>query len=85
MCDNIVIGNYGGRNSAFLIQNMFPISEKYILREHTINGKTVPIDKKLQSSIINKAKHCLKLYQEGRKVFFTDVKKIYTIMINDNH
>ena len=30
-CDTIVIGNYRGRDHAFLIQNMFPITPKYIL------------------------------------------------------
>lgn len=38
-CDTIVIGNYKGRDHAFLIQNMFPIIPKYIDHIDIVNGK----------------------------------------------
>lgn len=37
-CDTIVIGNYRNRDTAFLLQNMFPITEKYIDHIDTANG-----------------------------------------------
>ena len=30
ICDTIIIGKYKNREQAFLLQNMFPVTEKYI-------------------------------------------------------
>lgn len=37
VCDTIVIGKYRGIEAAFLIQNIFPITEKYI--DHIYSAK----------------------------------------------
>ncbi len=84
-CDSIVIGKYGPKKSAFLIQNMFPVLDKYITNEHTFKGQTVKIENKLINNILNKAYHCLNMYQKGVNMFFTDIKKIYTVMRNEIH
>lgn len=46
-CNTIVIGRFGGRESAFLIQNAFPIKEKYLDHIHTIEGNAIKVHKKL--------------------------------------
>jgi len=44
-CDTIVIGNYRGREHAFLIQNMFPTLEKYIEQEYKKAGISIKVPK----------------------------------------
>lgn len=79
-CNTIVIGNFGGKSNAFLIQNMFPIIEKYVDHEHTIDGLSVNIHNSLSETIINNAKDILSLYRHGYNFIFPDVKKIYQLM-----
>lgn len=82
-CNTIVIGNFGGKDSAFLIQNMFPIIEKYVDHEHTIGGASVNIHQALSKNIISNAKEVLSLYHSNRNLMFPDVEKIYDIMKNE--
>jgi hypothetical protein len=42
-CDTIVLGKLLGRNCAFLIQNMFPITETYIKEEYIQKSNNVPV------------------------------------------
>lgn len=39
-CNGIVLGEFDGKKAAFLIQNMFPITLKYIDHVHTKNTKS---------------------------------------------
>lgn len=79
-CDTIVIGNFGGRDNAFLIQNMFPILDCYIDHVHTIDGVAVPLHPKLQSKIVASATRTLHLHRRGYHVLFADVDRIYALM-----
>ena len=82
-CDTIVIGQFGGRDNAFLIQNMFPISQKYIDHTHTINGKPVKVHKALEQEIITKAQRTLHIYKTNKKILFCDVDKLYEMILNE--
>ncbi len=79
-CDTIIIGQFGGRDNAFLIQNMFPIIEKYVIHEHTIGGASVTIHQGLAQTLIATATKVLLLHKKGYKMIFPDVDKIYTLM-----
>lgn len=48
---NLILGEFDGQNAAFLIQNMFPVTEKYIDHIHTKNGNPVPVKRELQRVI----------------------------------
>lgn len=82
-CNTIVIGNFGGRENAFLIQNMFPIIEKYVDHEHTLGGVSVNIHNDMSANIISNAKQVLALNRRGYKLIFPDVDRIYDIMMNE--
>lgn len=82
-CNTIVIGNFGGQDNAFLIQNMFPIIEKYVDHEHTINGLGVNIHSTLSASIISNAKEVLSLHDRGYKLVFPNINNIYALMKNE--
>lgn len=82
-CNTIVIGEFGGKENAFLIQNMFPIIEKYVDHEHTIGGKSVRIHNSLSENIISNAKEVLALHRRGVNLIFPDVDRIYEIMVSE--
>ena len=60
-CDTIVIGNYRGRDHAFLIQNMFPITSKYIDHIDTVNGKALQVPSETRREILEKVNKIFKL------------------------
>ena len=82
-CDTIVFGEVLGHEKAFLIQNMFPIIEKYVDHEHTINGLGVNIHSTLSASIISNAKEVLSLHDRGYKLVFPNINNIYALMKNE--
>ena len=59
--DTIVIGNYRGRDHAFLIQNMFPITSKYIDHIDTVNGKALQVPSETRREILEKVNKIFKL------------------------
>lgn len=67
ICDTIVIGMYKRKEAAFLIQNMFPITEKYIDHIDTIRNKAVPVVEGTQKEIIHKVNKIFKLKSRRNK------------------
>lgn len=66
-CDTIVIGNYRGRNHAFLIQNMFPIISKYIDHIDTVNGRALKVPSETRRIILEKVDRVFKLKSKRNK------------------
>ena len=83
ICDTIVIGRFGGRENAFLIQNMFPVIAKYVDHEHTINGQSVHIHNDVKKRVTSCAAKVLNLYYQGKKLIFPDIERIFQIMQNE--
>lgn len=54
ICDTIVIGKYRRKESVFLIQNIFPITEKYIDHIDIIRNLPVAVVEGTQKEIISK-------------------------------
>lgn len=79
-CDTIVIGRFGGRESVFLIQNMFPVVEKYIDHEHTIDGRSVRVHNRLAEAVVSCANKILSLHRCGIKLVYPDIDRIYNLM-----
>ena len=80
LCRGIILGEYDGQKAAFLVQNMFPITEDYIDHIHTKNGNPVPVKKELQKIIKKNVKALLSLNKRGIKVTFTDISRLKTLM-----
>ncbi len=75
--DTIVFGNVSNTYSAFLIQNMFPVTKQYIDSQYIKNNVPIRLSNKLQTEIIYKATKVLTLYNNGMKnIIFPDVDKI---------
>lgn len=82
-CDTILIKKFLGKDSAFLLQNMFPVIEKYVDHSHIVNGKETKVIDKIAIDIENVFHKVMKLIDAGKKVIFTDVKKDMRIMLEE--
>lgn len=80
-CRGIVLGEFDGQSAVYLIQNMFPITEKYIDHIHTRNGNPVPVKHELQFQINKNVKKLLALNKKGIKVTFTDITRLQDLII----
>lgn len=82
-CKGIVLGKYDGKKAAFLIQNMFPVTLKYIDHIHTRNGNPVPVNRKLQEMIRKNTKSLIAISEKGIKVTFTDIIRLRNRLIQN--
>lgn len=74
-CDTLHFGKVLGEKRVFLIQNMCPITEKYIEEQYVVSGKKVIIDNKLERDLLRKVN---KIYSLNNRIniLFPNVKKI---------
>lgn len=82
-CLTIVMGEYDGKQAAFLLQNMFPITEKYLDHIHTRNNNPVPVKHALQTEVSKKMKRILHLHARGKKIVFPDISKLENLMLKE--
>lgn len=82
-CDTILIKKFLGKDSVFLLQNMFPTIEKYVDHVHIVNGKEAKVISRIAKEIEIKFKKLLILINQGKKVIFTDVEKDVRIMLDE--
>lgn len=76
-CNGIVLGEFDGKKAAFLIQNMFPVTEKYIECKYIKNKVEITVSNRLQEEIIFKANKVLNLYKHGMKnIVFPNINNI---------
>ena len=81
--DTLVFGKVNNNVRAFLIQNMFPVIEKYIEEKYMRNNMDVEITYNLKREIEQKAKFILTLADNGKKVLFTDIIGIRTRLLKE--
>ncbi len=85
-CDTIAFGDVLGHKKAFLIQNMCPVTDKYINNEYFDNSSKLPVrvDGAFEKELVSKAKHVLALQRKGIKLIFPDVLTIESKLLNSN-
>ena len=86
MCDNISFGYILGDECAFLPQNLFPITEKYINNIYIDKNTSLPItiDADLMAELNKKARKKIRYNQQGKKLGMSNVMKIFNELITDN-
>lgn len=74
-----------GNESAFLVQNLFPVTEKYILNEYVDANTKQPItiSKKLMAELHKKARKKIRFNQQGKQLGLSDTVKIYEELRKD--
>ena len=82
-CDTLVFGDVLGYEKAFLIQNMFLVSSKYIDNEYLdCDNIPVRINYKLEKTLVKKANKILVLERKGVHLLFPDNINIETKLKN---
>lgn len=82
--DNIVFGYVEGEKRAFLIQNMFPITLKYISQKYVKQKRDVIVNAELKRELERKANKILKLVEKGySNLVFPDIIKIREKLIKE--
>ena len=86
MCDNISFGFVLGRNTAFLPQNLFPITDNYINNVYVDNNTLSPITihPSLMSKLCEKARKKIRYNKQGKCFGLSDVMGIYQELISDD-
>ena len=80
-CLTIVLGEFDGREAAFLLQNMFPVREYYLDHIHTRNNNPVPVKHSIHREISTNMKRLRQLHARGKKVVFPDIARLERIML----
>jgi len=82
-CLKILVARYGDGQSAFLLQNMFPIVPKYIDHIHTVAGIPMAVNRVVQEEIIKRFKEIRRLYSRGIKMVFPDITRLEKLMLDE--
>ncbi len=69
--------------AAFLLQNMFPITEKYLDHIHTRNNNPVPVKYSIQIEVSTKMKRILQLHACEKKIVFPDISRLESLMLKE--
>lgn len=76
-CDTIIFGEVLGHEKAFLIQNMCPITSKYIKNKYLdAKGNPVQVPGDFEKKLIKQAKTVLYKQRKGFNLIFPDVLSI---------
>jgi len=78
ICDTIVFGDVLGKQKAFLIQNMCPITSKYVSSEYIDPKAKIPVQLNgaLEKDLIRSSRRVLALIRKGNNLVFPNVLKI---------
>lgn len=82
-CLTIVLGEFDGKKAAFLLQNMFPVTERYLDHIHTRNNNPVPVKHSIHKTISTNMKKIRQLHARGKKIVFPDITRLETIMLSE--
>ena len=70
-----------GEEKVFLIQNMFPVTNKYIISKYQVKGEDVNINFELKNKVIETANKALDLFTKYNGIIlFNDVYKMIGIL-----
>lgn len=84
-CLTIVLGEYDGKQSAFLLQNMFPVTEQYLDHIHTRNGNPVPVKYTIAQEVRSNMQQLRQLIIRGKQVVFPNIQKLEALMLEELH
>ncbi len=81
---NFVFGEVLGKEKVFLIQNIFPVTKKYITSKYKIRGKDVSVPNDLKNVIINMSINVLSIERKFKgMILFNDVYKMKEMLLKE--
>ncbi len=81
---NFVFGEVVGKKAVFLIQNIFPTTEEYILEKYITENKDVEIPLNVKKKVINTAKKVIQLTERGVNIPFYNINEMKDILLKNN-
>ena len=83
LCDNISFGYVLGKKRAFLIQNLFPVTEEYIEKAYLDANTDAPIHipQSLLGDLCRKARKKIRFNKAGKLFGLTDIVKIEQLLL----
>ncbi len=87
VCDTIEFGEVLGYTKAFLIQNMCPVTIRYVNNIYIDKGSQLPVRVKSSFGVtlVKKAKKVLALYNKGYNLIFPNVKFIFNELLKQEN
>lgn len=80
---NFVFGKVLGKEKTFLIQNIFPTTEKYIENKYQNKMQDVEITESLKKEIIETSMNIIKLARKGINIPFYDILEMKEILLRN--
>ena len=83
--DGIRFGYVNGRESAFLLQNICPVTDEYIACEYKIEHNTVPVtvSKTLSKELNAIARKIIRYHKDGKRIVLSDLTYIINELSKD--
>lgn len=78
---NFVFGNVLGKKAVFLIQNIFPTTEKYIEEKYTNSNKDVEIPTIVKDEIIRTSLRVVRLAEAGVNIPFYNIMEMKNMLL----
>lgn len=79
---NFVFGEVVGKKSVFLIQNIFPTTEEYILEKYVTENKDVEIALSVRNKIIAYSRQVIMKAEQGINIPFYNIIEMEKILLN---
>lgn len=79
---NFVFGEVVGKKSVFLIQNIFPTTEEYVLEKYVTENKDVEIALNVRNKIIAYSRQVIMKAEQGINIPFYNIIEMEKILLN---
>lgn len=79
---NFVFGEVVGKKAVFLIQNIFPTTEEYILEKYVTENKDVEIALSVRNKIIAYSRQVIMKAEQGINIPFYNIIEMEKILLN---
>ncbi len=80
---NFIFGEVVGKKSVFLIQNLFPTTEEYILGKYITENKDVEIALNVRKKVIAYARQVIMMAERGINIPFYNIVEMKNILLQN--
>lgn len=80
---NFVFGEVVGKKAVFLIQNIFPVIEKFVQEKYKLAGIDVSISENVKKKVIAYSRQIIHMEDYGIKIAFNNIKDMKKMLITD--
>ena len=79
---NFVFGEVVGKKSVFLIQNIFPTTEEYVLEKYITENKDVEIALNVRNKVIAYSRQVIMKAEQGINIPFYNILDMEKVLLN---